>query len=73
MIQPYIDDDRNIMLVVCSATEDLANSMGLAKAQEADVSGHRSMGVVTKCDLPKFRDTLIATLQNRNFPLGLGT
>ena len=72
MIDPYIEDDRNIMLVVCSATEDLANSMGLAKAQQADKSGRRSMGVVTKCDLPKYKHTLIETLQNRNFPLGLG-
>lgn len=72
MIQPYIDDERNIMLVVCSATEDLANSMGLARAQQADHSGRRSMGVITKCDLPKYKHTLIETLQNRNFPLGLG-
>lgn len=72
MVQPYIDDERNIMLVVCSATEDLANSMGLAKAQQADKSGRRSMGVVTKCDLVKYKHTLVETLQNRNFPLGLG-
>lgn len=72
MCDLYVKDERNIMLTVVSATEDLATSMGLRASQMADVSGTRSMGVITKCDLPKFKQTLIETLQNRNYPLGLG-
>ncbi|BGP42407.1 mitochondrial dynamin GTPase Msp1 [Rhodotorula kratochvilovae] len=61
----------NIILAVCSADVDLANSPALRAAKKVDPLGMRTIGVVTKMDLV---DPLAgaAILGNNRYPLALG-
>ncbi|KAI9024415.1 P-loop containing nucleoside triphosphate hydrolase protein [Phycomyces nitens] len=63
--------EPNIILAVCAADVDLANSPALRASRKADPLGLRTIGVVTKLDLvdPKVGT---AILRNADYPLHLG-
>ena len=61
----------NIILAVCAADVDLANSPALRASRRVDPLGMRTIGVVTKMDLvdPKHG---VEILTNKRYPLALG-
>ncbi|GAA5856768.1 hypothetical protein JCM9279_006109 [Rhodotorula babjevae] len=61
----------NIILAVCSADVDLANSPALRAAKKVDPLGMRTIGVVTKMDLVEPAQGA-AILSNNRYPLALG-
>ncbi|TNY17908.1 P-loop containing nucleoside triphosphate hydrolase protein [Rhodotorula diobovata] len=61
----------NIILAVCSADVDLANSPALRAAKKVDPLGMRTIGVVTKMDLVEPAQGA-AILANNRYPLALG-
>ncbi|KAI9343581.1 P-loop containing nucleoside triphosphate hydrolase protein [Obelidium mucronatum] len=63
--------DNNIILAVCAADVDLANSEALRASRKVDPYGHRTIGVLTKMDLIDPTDA-VAKLKNPDFPLQLG-
>ncbi|KAF6754375.1 P-loop containing nucleoside triphosphate hydrolase protein [Ephemerocybe angulata] len=64
LCEKYIREP-NIILAVCSADVDLANSPALRASRKVDPLGLRTIGVITKMDLP-------AILSNNRYPLHLG-
>ncbi|KAB8205023.1 P-loop containing nucleoside triphosphate hydrolase protein [Aspergillus parasiticus] len=50
VVQSYMKEPRSIILAVVSAKNDFANQIVLRLAREADSSGHRTLGVITKPD-----------------------
>ncbi|KAK6813331.1 hypothetical protein RU639_011099 [Aspergillus parasiticus] len=50
VVQSYMKEPRSIILAVVSAKNDFANQIVLRLAREADPSGHRTLGVITKPD-----------------------
>ncbi|KAI0201806.1 interferon-induced GTP-binding protein Mx [Astrocystis sublimbata] len=48
----YISQPRTICLAVVSAGNDLANQVILSKVREVDPQGKRTLGVITKPDMP---------------------
>ncbi|GAA5939732.1 hypothetical protein JCM1841_003563 [Sporobolomyces salmonicolor] len=61
----------NIILAVCAADVDLANSPALRASKKVDPLGMRTIGVVTKMDLVD-PETGSAILSNNRYPLALG-
>jgi hypothetical protein len=61
----------NIILAVCAADVDLANSPALRAAKKVDPLGMRTIGVVTKMDLVD-PAAGVAILSNNRYPLTLG-
>lgn len=61
----------NIILAVCAADVDLANSPALRAAKKVDPLGMRTIGVVTKMDLVEPRIGA-SILSNNRYPLALG-
>lgn len=61
----------NIILAVCAADVDLANSPALQAGREVDPLGLRTIGVVTKMDLVS-PDQGAAILSKNKYPLHLG-
>ncbi|KAJ9065676.1 mitochondrial dynamin GTPase Msp1 [Entomophthora muscae] len=70
LCEKYITQN-NIILAVCPADVDLANSEALLASRRVDPKGARTIGVITKLDLV---DPLsgAAILDNRDYPLQLG-
>ncbi|KAI8913237.1 P-loop containing nucleoside triphosphate hydrolase protein [Gorgonomyces haynaldii] len=70
LCQKYIQEP-NIVLAVCSADVDLANSEALRASRKVDPLGLRTIGVVTKMDLvePNYGMDI---LTNKDYPLALG-
>lgn len=66
----YIQEP-NIILAVCSADVDLANSPALRASRKVDPLGLRTIGVITKMDLVAPEDGA-ALLNNNKYPLALG-
>ncbi|SPQ23961.1 4aabc9d3-cb0e-4cab-b923-e71054945ea4 [Thermothielavioides terrestris] len=50
LVQSYMKEARCIILAVVSAKNDFANQVVLKLAREADQSGNRTLGVITKPD-----------------------
>lgn len=50
MVRAYMENKRSIILAVISAKNDYANQAVLKLAKEIDVSGTRTLGVITKPD-----------------------
>jgi GTPase SAR1 family protein len=50
LIQSYMKESRCIILAVVSAKNDFANQVVLKLAREADTSGSRTLGIITKPD-----------------------
>ncbi|KAJ3097868.1 dynamin-like GTPase mgm1 [Phlyctochytrium planicorne] len=63
--------EPNIILAVCAADVDLANSEALRASRRVDPNGMRTIGVVTKMDLVE-PDRGVSILQNTDYPLNLG-
>lgn len=61
----------NVILAVCAADVDLANSPALRASRRVDPLGMRTVGVVTKLDMVT-PDEGTAILTNRKYPLQLG-
>lgn len=61
----------NIILAVCSANVDLANSPALKASRKWDPLGLRTIGVITKMDLVPPQQGA-AILRNTDYPLHLG-
>eukprot|EP00842_Homolaphlyctis_polyrhiza_P005577 jgi/Hompol1/601/HPOL_002544-RA len=70
LCQKYIQEP-NIILAVCAADVDLANSEALRASRKVDPLGLRTIGVITKMDLVD-PETGVAILENKNYPLALG-
>lgn len=61
----------NIILAVCAANVDLANSPALRASKKVDPLGMRTIGVITKMDLVP-AEAGAAILSNERYPLALG-
>ncbi|KAL8287019.1 hypothetical protein RQP46_004025 [Phenoliferia psychrophenolica] len=61
----------NIILAVCAANVDLANSPALRASKKVDPLGMRTIGVITKMDLVP-GEAGAAILANERYPLALG-
>lgn len=70
LCEKYIKEP-NIILAVCAADVDLANSPALRASRRVDPLGIRTLGVVTKMDLVT-PDRGAAILKDSNYPLSLG-
>ncbi|KOS12598.1 mgm1-mitochondrial gtpase dynamin [Malassezia pachydermatis] len=63
--------EPNIILAVCAADVDLANSPALRASRKVDPMGVRTIGVITKMDLVA-PEVGAAILNNNKYPLSLG-
>ncbi|KAL2313404.1 Protein msp1, mitochondrial [Schizosaccharomyces pombe] len=70
LCEKYIREP-NIILAVCAADVDLANSAALRASRRVDPLGLRTIGVVTKMDLVP-PSKAISILHNNNYPLHYG-
>lgn len=70
LCETYIQEP-NIILTVCPADVDLANSEALMAARRVDPLGLRTIGVISKTDLVP-PDQAVSILENRDYPLLLG-
>ncbi|KAI9004129.1 P-loop containing nucleoside triphosphate hydrolase protein [Gaertneriomyces semiglobifer] len=70
LCEAYIKEP-NIILAVCAADVDLANSEALRASRKLDPQGKRTIGVVTKMDLVD-EDQGVNILMNKDYPLQLG-
>ncbi|KAI9239499.1 MAG: P-loop containing nucleoside triphosphate hydrolase protein [Podila humilis] len=70
LCEKYIQEP-NIILAVCAADVDLANSEALRSSRKVDPLGLRTVGVITKMDLVE-PDRGVAILRNQDYPLHLG-
>ncbi|KKK14665.1 dynamin GTPase, partial [Aspergillus ochraceoroseus] len=65
VVQSYMKEPRSIILAVISAKNDYANQIVLRLARDADKSGNRTLGVITK------PDTLIANSESEKMFISL--
>ncbi|UZJ55934.1 hypothetical protein CBS101457_005254 [Exobasidium rhododendri] len=70
LCEKYIAEP-NIILAVCAADVDLANSPALRASRKVDPLGLRTIGVITKMDLVE-PSAGAAILSNNKYPLALG-
>ncbi|CAG8779719.1 20980_t:CDS:2, partial [Racocetra persica] len=70
LCEQYIREP-NIILAVCAADVDLANSEALKAGRKVDPLGLRTLGVITKMDLVE-PEIGAAILRNTDYPLHLG-
>ncbi|KAJ3125281.1 dynamin-like GTPase mgm1 [Nowakowskiella sp. JEL0407] len=63
--------EPNVILAVCAADVDLANSEALRASRKVDPQGKRTIGVITKMDLVDPKQARKA-LTNQDYPLTLG-
>ncbi|KAJ8329782.1 mitochondrial dynamin GTPase Msp1 [Batrachochytrium dendrobatidis] len=70
LCQKYIQEP-NIILAVCAADVDLANSEALRASRKIDPLGLRTIGVITKMDLVE-PQAAVNILENKSYPLALG-
>ena len=68
----YIDDPLTIILCVIPANSDIYTSDALRMAKEIDMSGKRTIGVLTKLDIMDQGTDGRKTLLNEEVPLKLG-
>ena len=68
----YIDDPLTIILCVIPANSDIYTSDALRMAKEIDMSGKRTIGVLTKLDIMDKGTDGRKTLLNEEVPLKLG-
>ena len=72
MARRYVDDPLTIILCVIAANSDIATSDGLMLAKEIDVTGIRTLGVLTKLDIMDAGTDARKVLMNEEIPLKLG-
>jgi dynamin 1-like protein len=68
----YIKPKNAIIMAVCAANVDLANSDGLKIARRVDPFGERTIGVITKIDLMDEGTNACEILAGKIVPLKLG-
>ena len=68
----YIEDPLTIILCVIPANSDIATSDSLRMAKEIDMSGERTIGVLTKLDIMDQGTDGRTILLNEHIPLKLG-
>ena len=68
----YIKPKNAIIMAVCAANVDLANSDGLKIARRVDPFGERTIGVITKIDLMDEGTNACEILSGKVVPLKLG-
>lgn len=74
LVKKYIQNEQMIILCVCPALDDFANSEAIKLAKEVDPDGKRTLGVITKVDMCK-SDTKIGDKvrgEDNNVQLKLG-
>ena len=74
MVESYIKDPNMVILVVIPATDDFGNAEALKLAKHYDPHGHRTLGVVTKCDLVNSDSDIVQRIkmEGKNIQLELG-
>ena len=72
MVMAYIKHETCVILAVSPANADLANSEALKMARQADPSGDRTLGVLTKLDIMDRGTDAAKALRNQIVPLKLG-
>ncbi|KAL5721020.1 dynamin GTPase [Ranunculus cassubicifolius] len=72
MIMSYIKHETCIILAVTPANTDLAMSDALQMAKSADLSGSRTIGVITKLDIMDKGTNACNFLLGKAVPLHLG-
>ena len=72
MARRYAEDPLTIILCVIAANSDIATSDGLMLAKEIDVTGTRTLGVLTKLDIMDTGTDARKALMNEEIPLKLG-
>ncbi|RAL04044.1 uncharacterized protein BO80DRAFT_348563 [Aspergillus ibericus CBS 121593] len=76
VVQTYMKEPRSIILAVVSAKNDYANQIVLRLARDADQSGNRTLGVITKPDTliagSESERMFITLAQNRDVEFRLG-
>lgn len=75
MVKRYIKDDRTIILAVLPCNIDVATQEILTLAAEADPTGDRTLGILTKADLLKEESaklSVVKLLKGDRMPLKLG-
>ena len=72
MARRYAEDPLTIILCVIAANSDIATSDGLKLAKEIDVTGTRTLGVLTKLDIMDAGTDARKALLNEEIPLKLG-
>ncbi|KAI2848658.1 hypothetical protein CBS147343_4817 [Aspergillus niger] len=65
VVQSYMKEPRSVILAVISAKNDYANQIVLRLARDADKSGDRTLGVITK------PDTLVANSESEKMFISL--
>ena len=71
MARRYVEDPLTIILCVIAVISDIANSDGLMLAKEIDVTGTRTLGVLTKLDIMDAGTDAKKVLMNEEIPLKL--
>ncbi|XP_038657394.1 interferon-induced GTP-binding protein Mx1-like [Scyliorhinus canicula] len=74
LISSYINEDKTINLVVIPCNVDIATTEALKMAQEADPSGGRTLGILTKPDLVDkgTEDSILKIMRNEVVALNKG-
>jgi len=68
----YIKPKNSIIMAVCAANVDLANSDAIKLARRVDPFGERTIGVMTKIDLMDEGTNAIDIISGKVIPLKLG-
>ncbi|KAH7377255.1 dynamin family protein [Plectosphaerella cucumerina] len=75
MVKRYIKDSRTIILAVLPSNVDVATQEVLTLAEEADSTGDRTLGILTKVDLLKelsAKSAVVNLVEGHRQPLKLG-
>jgi interferon-induced GTP-binding protein Mx1 len=62
LIKKYISQPGCVILCICPANVDIATAESIALAHDVDPSGERTIGVITKSDLPPDENMLVEQL-----------
>ncbi|KAI4302854.1 hypothetical protein MLD38_038553 [Melastoma candidum] len=69
MVRSYVDKPNCIILAISPANQDIATSDAIKLAREADPSGDRTFGVLTKLDLMDKGTNALEVLEGRSYRL----
>ncbi|XP_059184560.1 interferon-induced GTP-binding protein Mx-like [Centropristis striata] len=74
LIRKYISRQKTTILVVVPCNVDIATTEALKMAQEVDLGGERTLGILTKPDLVDkgTEETVVAVVRNEVIPLKKG-
>jgi GTPase SAR1 family protein len=72
LVKKYIENPHIIILCVVPATEDFANCEAIKLAKTVDLTGNRTIGVITKVDISPYDITEKLKSEGKNVNLKLG-